>query len=201
MIEQMDSPQLRSVDLVDGEKVLWSGKPVVAMVAGQSQGYTKLYGLFFVGFAVFWMLMASGMVNGNTKPTPAPLSFFPLFGLPFLGVGLYIAFGPNYVASQRLKNTFYVLTNRRAVVVTEGSVRTVKAYDLSSMTGVEKQTRPDGCGAIVFQLKDGAAVIPAYAYRNSNQMMMMNVTPPGFYGINDVDSVYRLFESTRTGSS
>ncbi len=85
------------------EFVLWTGKPDTGSNYFTGHNFaTFLFAIPFTAFAVFWMVTAS----------KAPGPFF-LFGIPFLGYGLYMLFG-HWIRNLFLrKNTCYVITNKR----------------------------------------------------------------------------------------
>jgi len=189
----MVSADLRNADLVAGEKVLWTGTPVSGMVSNRLALIpSTIFGLFFAGFALFWMWAASVFGRpGHGAPFP-----FVLFGLPFLLVGLGVAFGPWIFPSIRAKQTSYVLTDKRALEIVNGRMRSVRSYDLDKLTGAQKLTNPDNSGTIIFDL--GASYLLQYGARANSQYPYMR--PPGFYNIADVDTVYRLLEQAREES-
>lgn len=50
-------------------------------------------GILIAGFGLFWMIMASGIASaGSGMGAPGVFSLFPLFGLLFIGFGVYNAF-------------------------------------------------------------------------------------------------------------
>ncbi len=74
-----------------GEDILWQGQPRASIIWADALRVQTLMGFFFAGFAIFWMSMASSITSGGNFPGPVRL--FPLFGLPFLVIGLYQAVG------------------------------------------------------------------------------------------------------------
>jgi uncharacterized membrane protein YdbT with pleckstrin-like domain len=90
------------------ENVLWSGKPVKKAFILPALGAIP-FGLFFLGFSIFWMWGAAS--------TGAP-DFFTLFGLPFVIIGLAIAFGPSVWQLMKYQNTEYMITNQRVITQT-----------------------------------------------------------------------------------
>ena len=77
--------------LDDDEEILWQGRPSGGVVVRGSDIFESVFGLFFAGFAIFWISMASSM--GAPRNAPGIFQLFPLFGLPFLAVGLHMVCG------------------------------------------------------------------------------------------------------------
>lgn len=103
--------------LAPGERILWQGRPLArpdwpALLRAQ-----VLFGLVFAGFALFWIAQAWRMADGS--PAPGALrGLFPLFGLPFLVVGLNLALGPALRPWLAARGTWYTLTDRNAYIAT-----------------------------------------------------------------------------------
>jgi hypothetical protein len=73
---------------------------------------------------------------------------FPLFGLPFLLVGLGIVLAPLW-AFLKAGSTVYAVTNQRVMIITGSSNRAVKSFTPADILGVEHRERPDGSGDIL----------------------------------------------------
>jgi len=120
--------------LEQGEKILWQGRPGTNLRIKPSQFTAILFGLFFSGFALFWMVMAF-QAGG----------FFWMFGLIHFAVGLSIGIGPVYKSVIRRKNTWYTLSDRRAFIATAMPVvgRRITSYPISANTSLDyQQTTP-----------------------------------------------------------
>ena len=101
-------------DILDAdESILWQGAPDSKIRFTGNLGQS-LFGLFFGGFALFWM-GAAAMLGRETGIIGM---VFPLFGLPFLLVGLYMVFGRFLWGAYVRRGTFYTLTNKRAYIAT-----------------------------------------------------------------------------------
>ncbi len=84
------------------EYVIWSGKPERGNIfTGQNLAYC-FFGIPWTAFAIFWT---------STAMQGPPL--FALFGLPFIGVGLYMLFGNFIYTAYIRKRTAYVITNKK----------------------------------------------------------------------------------------
>ena len=129
--------------LLDRDKViLWQGRPSGAVVVRGSDIFESVFGLFFAGFAVFWVSMASSM--GTPRNAPGVFQLFPLFGVPFLAVGLYMAFVKYFWRAFVRRHTNYTLTNKRGFIATDvlGN-RKLKSYALTDALELEQGARGD----------------------------------------------------------
>ena len=86
------------------EKILWSGKPEKKAFVLPALASVP-FGLFFLGFALFWMWGIPGGAPG----------FFGLFGLLFVAGGFAIISGPLIWQLLRHRNTEYLITDRRII--------------------------------------------------------------------------------------
>lgn len=114
--------------LDDDEEIRWQGRPDGAVVWKASHIFTGLFGLAFAGFALFWMIMASQAGGG-----------FWAFGLIHFFVGLSIGIAPPFWNVYKRRNSWYTLTNRRALIATDLPLigRKLKSYPISKGTVLE----------------------------------------------------------------
>lgn len=111
-------------DILDpDEQILWQGRPDGKIVLDASGILSLIFGLFFAGFALVWMVVAFKDSGG-----------FWAFGLIHFSAGLAIAFGSTGWSVFRRRHTWYTLTDRRAFVATEMPVRGrgLKSYPITS---------------------------------------------------------------------
>lgn len=141
-------------ELSSGERVTWSGQPLPARLARRAIPVV-LFGIPWTAFAIFWTVSASRMTNHGKTEAGGIFSFFhvffPLFGLPFVLIGLGLLSSP-YWAWRMAKRTAYVLTNKRAIVFASGfrgSV-TVRSFEPERLTDLNRKQNPDGSGDVVF---------------------------------------------------
>lgn len=122
--------------LEDGETVRWQGQPDPATDWSELRPQKVLFGLVFAGFAIFWIAMALGQVPGSSFMGIV----FPLFGLPFLVIGLREAGLGVLWAAYRRRHTWYSLTNRRAFIATDlFGRRDLEAYPIGPATVLDLQ--------------------------------------------------------------
>jgi hypothetical protein len=135
--------------LEPGETVLWAGQPKPGFSFSWLDIPGLIFGLVFSSFAIFWITMALQGVSKSKNPGP-PFFLFPLFGLPFLLIGLYVAFGRLLLANARRKHIFYVLTDRRALIRSGKRTITTRILPLATLQDFTLRERPDGTGDIIF---------------------------------------------------
>lgn len=109
--------------LESGETILWQGRPDPAIVFTLANVGTLIFGLFFAGFALFWMIMAASGPSG-----------FWMFGLLHFGIGLSMAFGSLFWGPWRRRHTWYTLTNKHAFIATDIPFkgRRLKSYPITA---------------------------------------------------------------------
>lgn len=107
------------------ERILWQGRPDGAVRWKFGHIASFIFGLFFAGFALFWMIMASRAGGG-----------FWMFGLIHFSAGIAIAVGPPFWSAFRRRHTWYTLTDRRAFIATDLPLRGKKltSYPIGEST-------------------------------------------------------------------
>jgi hypothetical protein len=132
-------------ELNKDEKLLWSGHPDPNRAMKSTMGIF-LFGIPWTAFSIFWVAMAGMGVWSN--PGKAGLfNAFPLFGLPFVLIGLGILSSP-WVAANRAKNTHYGVTDKRVIILITGKTKTVQHFALANLTNpsrTEYGTKGDLC--------------------------------------------------------
>lgn len=114
------------------ELLLWEGQPASGLRFRPQDLFLTAFGLLFGGFAVFWMSAAIWMGAGDT------MGFvFVLFGLPFVAIGAYMAFGRYFVDSFRRARTRYALTDKRGIIATNAFGRSLVSHPIGRETEVE----------------------------------------------------------------
>src|SRR3954463_10734812 len=93
--------------LDSGERLLWSGQPRSGIRLRPQDAYLIPFSLVWGGFAIFWEFMA--VTQSSKAPRPVG-TVFPLFGLPFVLVGLYMIFGRFFFDARSRERTFYGVT-------------------------------------------------------------------------------------------
>jgi hypothetical protein len=145
------TPQLQTLvdsELQSGESITWMDQPLPNRMA-RSMIPIVLIGIPFTAFAIFWTVGAAE--GASAAHAPGPFMFFPLFGIPFIIVGLGMLSSPFWVA-RAAKNSVYVLTNRRAIIFKAGwygSV-SVRSFEAQALTDLQRNQNADGSGDLIF---------------------------------------------------
>ena len=142
-------------ELDKNERLLWVGQPNPRRFMLQALPIL-LFGIPFTAFAVFWMVIASGMMFGAADMMDGfgggIFACFPLFGLPFLFIGLAMLTAPLWMA-RRAGQTFYALTDQRAILWEAnlwGGVA-VRMYRGPDLTRMRRNEYNDGSGDLIFE--------------------------------------------------
>lgn len=133
-----------SEELETGEKLIWTGQPYQGLRFSWFDLYAVPFGLFFFGFAIVWSILAF-------RGAPP----FALFGIPFILVGAYMAFGRFIIEAKQRARTYYAITDRRIIIVTGLFTRTVRSLDLSTLQNVSVSEKKNGRGTVEFAGKTG----------------------------------------------
>lgn len=174
------APRLESWDdfLESGENLLWQGAPARGLRFSGKGLLLSLFGLVFLSFSVFWVGMASFMTAGE------PMGMlFPLFGAPFVLVGLWLVVGHWIYDAYKRKRTRYALTTKRALIARTVLGRKMESYPISKDTQIT--------------LVSGTLDTVNFAERVYRNKDGDNVVPIGFRFIEDGQKVYNLLRDVR----
>ncbi|MDX2200053.1 MAG: hypothetical protein SF069_13915 [Phycisphaerae bacterium] len=109
-----------------------------------------LFAIPWTAFAVFWTA-AAGWGTSKAETGAGFFGFFPLFGVPFILIGLGMLASP-FWARRNARRSAYVLTDRRAILIAagwSGSV-TVRSFGPDRLTDLRRRQHADGSGDLVF---------------------------------------------------
>lgn len=158
-----------------GEDILWQGSPDPGWHMGLGGAGLAVFGIFFAGFALFWMTMA-GQAGGN----------FWMFGLIHFAVGVGMILGAIFYPTYRRRHTFYTLTDRRAFIATDLPIlgRKLKSYPIDASTPLSYTPGP-------------LATIHFATERRRTKNGSHEVAI-GFERIHDGEAAYRLMREIQT---
>ncbi len=122
-----------------GESLLWSGRPRTGVRLQAGDAVMIPFSLMWGGFAVFWEVM---VIRSH-----APL-VMALFGVPFVGVGLFMIVGRFFADAARRANTLYAVTSQRVMIITRRG-KTISSYPLAQLPAVTTTEGSDGFGNVM----------------------------------------------------
>lgn len=130
-----------------GERVLWTGQPSGRRMALATVPIF-LFAIPWTAFAVFWVAAAAwGTSEGSISGI---FRVFPLFGLPFIAIGLGMLSSP-FWALRSAKRTVYVVTDRRAIIFGAGwNGMKVRSFLPERLGDMSRTQRADGSGDLIF---------------------------------------------------
>ena len=171
-------------ELSSGERVLWNGQPRQGVGLSAGDVYMIPFSLLWGGFAIFW--------EWSVLNSGAPI-FFALWGIPFVGVGLYMIFGRFFVEAWQRSRTYYAVTNERILIIDGGFKTTVRSVSLRSLTDMSLTESAEGEGSISF----GASNLPAMFRNLSGWPGMKDRMGPVFDRIADARRVRDLIQGAQ----
>jgi len=181
-------------ELGKSERLLWAGQPKQGVTFRGSDALMIPFSLMWGGFAIFWEVMALSMFFVADEPPPVGVAIiFPLFGLPFVLVGLYIIFGRFIVDSKRRAKTFYGLTDQRIIVVSGLFSRKIKSMNLRTLSDVSLSEKSDRTGTITF-----GPAHPMSAWFGNMSWPGMPQAGPSFEMIQDAKKVYEQLREAQS---
>lgn len=173
-----------SSELLPGESIQWTGRPNPGVIFHKEDWGLIPFSLLWGGFAIFWLLGASGLGNFWTNRPDRTFQWFEfIWGTPFVLAAQYFIWGRFVYSRWKKQRTYYALTNRRALIVARSvKGRTASSAYFENLTVVDKWVRHDGIGSICF----GGPVRGEWGWGRYNPPR-----PPTFDDIDDVESVYQ----------
>lgn len=176
-------------ELIAGEQVLWSGRP--ERVLFRKRDILEWpFGVFWLAFSIFWTFGASGHFdNKSDKGSP----WFALFGIPFVLIGLYLVPGKLFYRYWRRSRTYFAVTNKRVLVITNAPRKTCMSAYLESLAAITKSIGQSGIGTLRF-----GNPLPTYAQWWAFPWADESADGvPTFYDIRDAEMVFRLVSELR----
>lgn len=172
--------------LLEGESLLWWGRPDPTKHLGLSDIFLVPFSLLWGGFAFFWEI---GVL---TSGAPA---FFGVFGLAFVAMGVYMIFGRFIVKARRKRRTAYGLTDQR-VLVAVGS--TALSDGQVSHQPIDRRVSRDRKHITVVVGRSAQGVSAATMYANTGMdFFASGGAPLGFYDVADVTGLTNALRRVR----
>jgi hypothetical protein len=180
-------------EILKDEKILWSGQPETSVIFTNADIFLIPFSLLWGGFSIFWEV---GVLSTKGKSGQGAPFFFPLFGIPFVLIGLYFIFGRFIYKNFKKKRTYYALTNKRVIILTNTFGKNVQAEFIDRIASMNKTVRANGIGTIRF----GSSNLMFTMYGNTGMDSFGSFygqDVPVFYDIKDVNKVYDIVNGLR----
>ena len=177
--------------LESGERLLWEGQPKQGVRLQAADAFMIPFSFMWGGFAIFWELAALGLfgfgphAKGSSHDPMMVRLIFPLWGIPFVVIGLYIMFGRFFYDAEMRKRTWYAITDQRVLILKNLFSRNVVSFEYRNLPGLNLTERRDGSGDILF----GSAP-PFAAFSGAGWPGTRKYAAPGFYLVPDAREVY-----------
>ena len=130
-------------ELQSGERIQWIGMPIPRFFTPVATG-AFLFAIPWTAFAVFWTVGAAWATRNAGGMSLA----FPLFGLPFILIGIAMLSSPIWAYRKSFK-TVYVITNRRAITFDGGWSTTIRSYPPEKLQDLYRREKRDGSGDVI----------------------------------------------------
>lgn len=138
-----------------GERILWQARRIPRI---EPKGFALyLFAVPWTAFALFWTAMAAGAATAFSDDGKGPgvLTWaFPLFGVPFIVVGLAMLAAP-FFGLWAGSRTLYAATERRLLKLTIGKSLKVESVSAERLGPETRTERPDGSGSLSFAVRIG----------------------------------------------
>jgi len=139
-------------EMRSGERVLWQGRQI-ARLSSKSFGI-YLFAIPWTAFALFWTAMVSWGASEMQSETGALSWAFPLFGVPFIVIGLGMMSAPFLPLFNKRKVAFAV-TNQRLIRIRLGRKLDIKSIPARRIGHIERTEGHDGTGTLKIAVSVG----------------------------------------------
>ncbi|PWK59886.1 hypothetical protein [Roseicyclus mahoneyensis] len=186
--------------LEPGETILWQGQPVPDIVWRDMISGRLPIGIIFTAFSTVWISVAVWIVASIDAPILFRL-FFPLGGLPFLAIGLYMLVGHLFWDARRRRGTWYTLTDRHAFVATDiFGRRKLDRYPIADMAALELVDGSPGdvnFGSVTHHMPRRA---PG-PHKSRNRLGGSTTVKTGFRHITEARKVWRMIRDRQAATT
>jgi hypothetical protein len=141
-------------ELQPDERISWIEMPIPTFFTPKSKKFFP-FGIVWTLFVVFWICAAAGFATPQFKEASDPFQvitiLFPLFGVPFLLIGIGMLLFPIFEYRKALK-TVYAITDRRAITLEAGWSRKVRSFPSSELANVYRKEKRNGTGDVIITI-------------------------------------------------
>ena len=140
---------------LEGEEILWAGRPAPRAAFWKSLPIL-FFGIPWLAFSLAWELISLGVffdtgVGKVEGPGGIMAYVFPIFGLPFVVIGIGMVGSPLW-AARKATRTVHILTGLRLVTAVLGQKLSIKSIEPKKVYDVTRVEDASGSGTITFSL-------------------------------------------------
>lgn len=138
-------------EMAPGERTLWSGFPDARRL--KAEFVIWAFAIPWTVFSCVWTGLAASSWMVRMPRTEMEWGFgiaFPLFGFPFILVGVWMLNQP-FASRAKARRTIYGLTERRLIRVIDGKQRKVESVRIAQMGPIDCSISRDGWGTLSIQ--------------------------------------------------
>ena len=140
--------EIIEMELDRDENLIWADVPVSVFNHALTAIPIMLFGIVFFSFSLFWVIAAMEMVPSSAEFYLLHYAF-PLFGIPFVLVGLMMLLSPIWQIFKS-RNMIYALTDRRLIIRETMPFKNIRSWPLDSIGKLSRNGTADGPGDLYF---------------------------------------------------
>ena len=130
-------------EMSPSEAISWVDQPN-PNIAGLKSLPILLFAIPWTCFSVFWTVMAYGAV----KSTSGWGLIFPLWGVPFVLIGIGMLLTPVSVYMVA-RSTVYIITSSRVLIIRNHRKRTIQSFSPRQITALSRRETKAGNGDVI----------------------------------------------------
>ena len=133
--------------LNENESIIWAETPGTSQFQKLSIFYS-IFSIPFTAFSIFWIYMALSI----SSKAPSAISYiFPIFGIPFVVIGLLAFLSPLWAAFARKRSACIITDQRVVVLINKVFSSSLYSYERSNLKIIQKVIRGNGSGDLIFE--------------------------------------------------
>ncbi|WP_284177712.1 hypothetical protein [Rhabdaerophilum sp. SD176] len=139
-----------------GEPILWAGQPAPGLAFWRA-ALLWLFAVPWTAFSLAWEGIALAAFF-SAEPGQRPegvgavlIWIFPLFGLPFVLIGLWMLAKP-FLEARKARRTVHVLTEKRLITAELGEAISLTSLPPSRIVEITRRAGPAGTGTLSLSL-------------------------------------------------
>ena len=147
---QYECEQVIQKELGPHEKLIWAGKPKQGIMFRSNDIFLIPFSIFWMGFVIFWEITAITTALNAPEKGESAAFILPIFGIPFVIIGLYFVFGRFIIDAKRRKNTYYGITNERIIIISGLFRKKIKSLNIKTLSDISLTEKTNRYGTIYF---------------------------------------------------